>query len=93
MPFREGIEIKRLFRHPETGYEVAMLRYAPGAAAPAHLHAADEHVYVLAGSQRDERGCYPAGSYIYNAVGTSHSVHSDEGCIVLIHWLAPVEFL
>jgi anti-sigma factor ChrR (cupin superfamily) len=93
VPFRAGIEIKRLFRDPATGYEVAMLRYAPGAAVPVHRHAADEHVYVLAGSQSDERGRYRAGSYVYNAAGTSHSVRSDEGCVVLIHWLGPVEFL
>jgi len=93
MPFRTGVEIKRLFRHPVTGYEVAMLRYAPGAAAPLHRHTADEHIYVLAGSQRDERGQFGAGSYVYNAAGTCHSVRSDEGCVVLIHWLAPVEFL
>jgi len=93
VPFRPGIEIKRLFKHPDTGYEVAMLRYAPGASAPLHRHRADEHVFVLSGSQRDERGSYPAGSYVYNAAGTSHSVRSDHGCEVLIHWLAPVEFL
>lgn len=93
MPFRTGIEIKRLFKHPDTGYEVAMLRYAPGASAPLHRHRADEHVFVLSGSQRDERGTYSAGSYVYNAAGTCHSVHSEGGCEVLIHWLAPVEFL
>jgi anti-sigma factor ChrR (cupin superfamily) len=93
MPFRTGIEIKRLFKHPDTGYEVAMLRYAPGASAPLHRHRADEHVFVLCGNQCDERGTYGAGSYVYNAAGTCHSVRSEGGCEVLIHWLAPVDFL
>lgn len=91
-PFREGIEIRPLFTHPVTNYQVAMLRYRPGASAPTHRHAADEHVFIISGSQRDERGVYPAGSYVYNAAGSSHNVHSDDGCVVLIHWLAPVEF-
>lgn len=93
MPFREGIEIRPLFEHPVTKYQVAMLRYRPGASAPLHCHAADEHVYVISGSQRDERGVYRAGSYVYNAAGSTHTVHSDDGCVVLIHWLAPVEFI
>lgn len=92
-PFRDGIEMRRLFKHPVSGFEVAMLRYRAGASAPLHRHAADEHVYVLSGSQRDERGVYPAGTYIFNAAGSTHSVHSDDGCVVLIHWLAPVEFV
>jgi anti-sigma factor ChrR (cupin superfamily) len=91
-PFRQGIEICRLFKHPQSGYEVAMLRYAPGASVPTHRHTGDEHVHVLQGSQSDERGRHTAGSYVYNAAGTSHSVSSEEGCVVLIHWLAPVEF-
>jgi anti-sigma factor ChrR (cupin superfamily) len=92
-PLRPGIEIRRLFRHPQTGYEIAMLRYAPGASVPAHRHGGDEHVHVLHGSQCDERGRHVAGTYLYNAAGTEHSVSSEEGCVVLIHWLAPVQFL
>lgn len=92
-PFREGIEIRHLFKHPQTQYEVAMLRYSPGASAPMHRHEADEHVYVISGSQRDERGVYPAGTYVYNAAGSEHYLCSDDGCVVLIHWLAPVKFL
>lgn len=91
-PLREGVAIRRLFRHPDTGYEVAMLRYEPGASVPRHLHQDDEHVYVLSGSQQDERGVYPAGSYVFNAAGSRHDVYSEDGCLVLIHWLAPVRF-
>lgn len=89
---REGVTIRRLFRHPDSGHEVALLRYRPGASVPRHRHAGDEHVYVLSGSQQDERGVYPTGSYVLNAAGSVHDVYSEDGCLVLIHWLKPVQF-
>lgn len=89
---REGVRIRRLHRHPHTGYEVALLCYEPGARVPRHHHSGDEHVYVLSGSQQDERGRYPAGSYVFNAAGSRHEVFSEDGCLVLIHWLEPVQF-
>ena len=45
------------------------------------------------GSQRDERGTYGAGALAVNRPGEEHSVHSDDGCTVLIFWQKPVEFL
>jgi anti-sigma factor ChrR (cupin superfamily) len=90
VPFREGVEIARLHDGPPS---VALLRYAPGAGVPAHLHRGLETILVLQGSQSDERGEYPQGSLILNPEGTSHRVWSDKGCVVLIQWTLPVEFL
>ncbi|MGR9087522.1 MAG: dimethylsulfonioproprionate lyase family protein [Gammaproteobacteria bacterium] len=90
---REGVTLRLLFQDPNSGYQVALIRYEPGASVPRHLHAGDEHIYVLSGSQQDERGHYGAGSYIYNPQGTRHGVMSQEGCLVLAHWLKPVQFL
>jgi anti-sigma factor ChrR (cupin superfamily) len=88
--FREGVEICRLV----TGEpEVALLRYAPGASVPRHLHQGLETILVLEGSQSDEFGHYPAGSLVANPEGTSHSVTSREGCVVLIQWTKPVKIL
>jgi anti-sigma factor ChrR (cupin superfamily) len=89
-PFREGVEIARLLDGPP---DVALLRYAPGASVPAHLHRGLETILVLQGSQSDERGTYGAGSLVLNPAGTSHRVWSDQGCVVLIQWTLPVEFL
>lgn len=89
---REGVHFRLLFQDPESGYRVGLIRYEPGATVPLHRHAGDEHLYVLSGSQQDERGLYPAGSYIYNPEGSEHSVSSREGCLVLAHWLKPVQF-
>jgi anti-sigma factor ChrR (cupin superfamily) len=90
VPFRDGVEIARLHDGPPA---VALLRYAPGAGVPAHLHHGLETILVLEGTQSDERGDYPVGSLILNPEGTSHRVWSKEGCVVLIQWTLPVEFL
>ena len=90
VPFREGVEIARLHDGPPA---VALLRYAPGAGVPAHFHRGLETILVLEGSQSDERGEYAEGSLILNPEGTSHRVWSDNGCVVLIQWTLPVEFL
>ena len=89
---REGVDILRLAGDPTRGTSVALLRYRPGARVPAHRHPGFEVIYVLSGSQNDERGHYPTGSLVVNPNGLEHSVWSDEGCTVLIVWERPVEF-
>ena len=89
-PFRDGVEICRLV-DGEPG--VALLRYAPGASVPRHRHLGLETIVVLKGSQRDERGVYRAGAVCLNPAGSIHSVTSDDGCVVLIQWTRPVEFV
>ncbi|WP_176082777.1 cupin domain-containing protein [Martelella sp. HB161492] len=88
--FREGVEICRLKAGEP---EVALLRYAPGACVPRHLHQGLETILVLEGSQRDECGHYPMGSLVLNPEGTIHSVQSEDGCVVLIQWEKPVKIL
>lgn len=89
-PFRDGIEIHHIVKGEPA---VALLRYAPGGSAPLHRHAGLETVIMLDGSQRDERGLYAKGDVIFNTEGSQHCVVSDEGCVVLIQWARPIEFL
>ena len=89
-PFRDGVDISEI----KTGTPaVALLRYQPDASIPYHMHRGLETILVLEGVQSDEFGDYPAGSVILNPEGTKHSVWSTEGCVVLIHWQQPVQFL
>ena len=89
-PFRDGVDISEI----KTGTPaVALLRYQPDASIPYHMHRGLETILVLEGVQSDEFGDYPAGSVILNPEGTKHSVWSIEGCVVLIHWQQPVQFL
>lgn len=93
-PFREGVEIAPLMTLPgASSPAVALLRYAPGASVPRHEHLGTETICVLTGSQSDDSGTYRAGDVAINEPGSRHRVWSDEGCVVLISWAAPVRFV
>jgi anti-sigma factor ChrR (cupin superfamily) len=92
-PLREGVEIRSLVGNETTGASAALLRYAPGARVPAHKHRGFELIYVVSGSQSDENGTYGAGTLVVNREGGGHSVWSEAGCLVLIVWEHPIEFI
>src|SRR5690606_36609733 len=92
LPFRDGVSKATLFSDSESGAEVAVLRYEPGATVPRHVHAGVETILVLEGSQRDERGVYGSGTLLVNPKGSRHAVHSPDGCTVLAIWEKPVVF-
>lgn len=92
-PFREGVEIARLYGGEPGAATAALLRYAPGAKVPRHVHRGHEHILVLAGSQSDDNGSYGAGTLLASGPGTTHRVTSEEGCVVLAIWERPVDML
>ncbi len=61
-PFRERIEIHRLYGDGTAGASAVLLRYQPGGRVPWHEHVGHEHILVLAGSQRDESGTATTGA-------------------------------
>jgi len=89
-PFRPGVEIARIYNTPEGGCSAAFLKYQPGASVPLHMHGGWEHIFILKGSQVDRSGEQLAGSVVINPPGSSHTVASPNGCIVLIVWEKPV---
>ncbi|MEQ3626867.1 MAG: cupin domain-containing protein [Celeribacter sp.] len=95
-PFRDGVEICHLHRDQSDAVSSphwALLRYAPGASVPEHLHTGLETILVLEGAQGDAAGTYPAGTMVLNPEGSSHAVQAAQGCVVLIQWARPVEIL
>ena len=88
--FRDGIDVHHLKMGSPA---MAILRYAPGAKVPHHLHTGLETILVLEGVQSDERGNYGKGTLILNPKGSTHSVWSAQGCVVLIQWEKPIEIL
>lgn len=92
-PFHPGVDIVELYPASADGAHAALLRYAPGANVPMHVHAGFEHILVLRGQQEDESGVYPAGTLVINHPGTRHRVKSAEGCVVLAIWQRPVQIL
>jgi anti-sigma factor ChrR (cupin superfamily) len=89
---RPGVEFHALYGKPGVGPAAALLRYVPGATVPEHQHTDYEHILVLQGSQRDGDGHYPAGTLLVSPPGSRHAVVSDDGCLVLAIWSAPIEF-
>ncbi len=91
-PFRQGVEIYRLYGEEDNGPAAALLKYAPGAIVPLHQHTGYEHILVLSGAQSDDHEEYGEGTLIISKPGTQHSVSSSGGCIVLAIWNSPVDF-
>ena len=89
----EGVDICRLYGDSQSGPSGALLRYAPNARVPLHEHDGQERIFVLAGSQQDESGVYPAGTMVVNPSRSRHSVRAPEGCLALVMWEAPVTFI
>jgi anti-sigma factor ChrR (cupin superfamily) len=92
-PFKKGVEIYRLYSDGENGATAALLRFAPGGRVPLHEHTGYEHIFVLSGSQVDENSRAEAGMLIINPPGSSHSILSENGCIVLAIYEKPVKFI
>ena len=92
-PFQKGVEIYRLYDDGESGPLAALLRFQPGGRVPLHEHTGYEHIFVLSGSQVDENSRAETGMLIVNPPGSTHSVLSENGCIVLAIYEKPVKFI
>lgn len=91
--FKEGVDIFPLYGQENNGASAALLRYQRGAVVPLHEHQGYEHILVLAGSQSDGDLLFERGSLLISKPGSNHRVTSEEGCIVLAIWQAPVKFI
>ena len=92
-PFRDGVEIHRLYGDGVSGPTAALIRFNKSAQIPLHFHDGYEHIIVLAGSQSDQNGRIGTGTLRIHPPRTSHSVLGEEGCIVLAIYEKPVRFL
>jgi anti-sigma factor ChrR (cupin superfamily) len=80
-----GVQRRMLERDgEEVARATSLVRYAPGSAFSAHTHGGGEEFFVLEGTFSDEKGDYPAGTYVRNPVGSTHTPSSSEGCIILV---------
>lgn len=69
-----GIERRMLDRiGGEVARATSVVRYAPNAAFPEHVHGGGEELFVLEGLLVDGDGEYPAGTYVRNPIGSKHA--------------------
>lgn len=73
--YREGGEVAKA---------TSLVRYAPRSSFAPHVHGGGEEILVLDGVFSDETGDYPAGSYLRNPPGSSHTPSSVEGCLLFV---------
>ncbi len=81
-----GVSRKRLHRvgPVESGQVTSIVRFAPGSAFSAHEHPDGEEILVLEGVFTDERGDWPAGSYLLSPEGFEHRPSSTPGCTLFV---------
>jgi anti-sigma factor ChrR (cupin superfamily) len=77
-----GLEVLPL--HAFGSEHVALVRWAPGTVFQPHRHAGGEEIFVLDGVFQDERGTYPAGSWLRHPSGSVHSPWSETGCTIWV---------
>jgi anti-sigma factor ChrR (cupin superfamily) len=80
-----GVERRMLDRvGDEVARATSIVRYAPGTAFSPHTHPGGEEFFVLDGVFQDERGDYPAGSYVRNPPSSRHTPRSQAGCTIFV---------
>jgi anti-sigma factor ChrR (cupin superfamily) len=83
MPGVERMMLDRI--GDEVARATSLVRYAPNSSFSPHVHSGGEEFFVLEGEFGDEHRTYPAGTYVRNPIGTSHSPRvGDEGCVILV---------
>ena len=78
-----------------TGGLYVMTTLVPGAKIPAHSHStANEFVFVLLGDFVESGNSHGPGNVFFGMAGTTHGPHTTKnGCVVLTHYSAPIDFI
>ncbi len=79
-----GVELCQLWLDERNERHTLLIRMAAGATLPAHRHAQPEECYVVRGDLRDGALCLRGGDYIRFEGDTSHSISSEEGCLLFV---------
>jgi anti-sigma factor ChrR (cupin superfamily) len=80
-----GVERRMLDRiGDEVARATSIVRYAAGSYFSEHQHPGGEEFLVLDGVFSDDRGDYPAGTYVRNPIGSHHAPFSREGCTIFV---------
>ena len=92
MPWEEihpGINMKVLWRDPETGASTVLFKFAPGTRAPLHEHMGVEQTFVLEGSFEDHDSKITAGNFAVREAGSVHAGFTNEGSLHIAFFSKP----
>lgn len=81
-PGVERLYLDRLGR--EVARATSLVRFAPGASFPHHLHGGGEEIFVIDGAFEDENGFHAAGTYLRDPRGSAHEPTSPQGCLLFV---------
>lgn len=82
---QQGVDRKMLeLDGDEIARATSLVRYAPHSSFSSHTHELGEEFLVLEGVFQDEYGQYPAGTYVKNPPGSSHTPFTDTGCTLFV---------
>lgn len=82
---RPGVLRRPMYRlGDEVARATSVVRYEPDSVFDTHKHPGGEEIFVLEGVFQDEHGDYPAGTYLRNPPGSSHSPRSLYGCEIFV---------
>jgi quercetin dioxygenase-like cupin family protein len=81
----KAIYRKELFKDPETGMMVRLVRYPAGVINPNHTHPCGHGMYVLEGNLVTHRGTFGPGSFVWFPEGESmeHGASTDGDVIAV----------
>ena len=80
-----GIDRKMLERDgDEVARATSLVLYAPNSNFTPHQHELGEEFLVLDVVFQDELGQYPAGTYVKNPPGSSHTPFTETGCTLFV---------
>ncbi len=85
-PWRQGMVsgLSVMPLHEFDGQSTALVRWAPETYFNAHRHYGGEEILVVDGVFEDEKGRYPAGTWLRSPHMSQHQPFSREGCIILV---------
>lgn len=81
---QQGVTRLPLFRSPINSETVHLERLAPDTEILQHSHPAGEEFFVLEGACADEHGIYPAGTWVRQPAGSTHTLSAPHGCLLWV---------
>ncbi len=79
-----GVELCQLWLDAAQERQTLLIRMQAGASLPNHLHGGTEECFVVSGDLRDRDLRLEARDYVRFETGTSHTVTTERGCLLLV---------